>query len=418
MLSAIMKIPKSDKGTLLIGLTDGLNGASISYYGSVNFPEKWENHLKDALDSDFSKRLYGVLDDGGLASLVSRYVLSRFYLEGYPLPPQGKITRVTSLPAFSDALKIARLIVDMISELPYQYEAIIPAFGALKKEFCSKLSHEIRISDRLSLTSGNLIADNFKTSTDNFDIDGIFSSWDTKDPANRNIDSSSLYLTYRTSGFISDKYSPKPLADFYDDIRAFYGACAAFGMFYNFAASPKNVPAYIANHLTDSGRIFCHAQGAQTDIASASYLFTTKYTDDMLSEDNFEGFLSRVIKMFNCAERQRLKTSAIWLLRANLSNRGMDEILDATIAIEVLLGDREASDRVGLSKLMANRCAYSLGKNSDERKELYDFFIKFYRVRSDIVHSGRLKLGDDESKIVREGTKLAARIFSHEIDMS
>ena len=124
--------------------------------------------------------------------------------------------------------------------------------------------------------------------------------------------------------------------------------------------------------------------------------------------------LRPVIQLFNSEETQRLRTAAIWLLRGHRSGRGMDQILDSTIAIEVLLGDREASDRVGLSKLMANRCAYALGKSYNERKDLFEFFTRFYKVRSDIVHSGRMKLSESESEVVEKGIKLASRILKHE----
>jgi hypothetical protein len=78
------------------------------------------------------------------------------------------------------------------------------------------------------------------------------------------------------------------------------------------------------------------------------------------------------------------------------------------------MGDRDTSDRVGLTKLIANRCAYALGKSSKEREEIIDFFVQFYRVRSEVVHSGRTALQADERQIVNEGLMLAIRILQHE----
>jgi hypothetical protein len=125
-----------------------------------------------------------------------------------------------------------------------------------------------------------------------------------------------------------------------------------------------------------------------------------------------------VVKLFNSKGFQRLKTSCIWLFRSFHAERGMDKILSSTIAIEVLLGDRDASDRIGLSKLMANRCAYSLGRTAEDRQAIYQFFIEFYKLRSEIVHSGRLNISDDELKVVTEGLSLASRILCHEVAMN
>jgi hypothetical protein len=151
----------------------------------------------------------------------------------------------------------------------------------------------------------------------------------------------------------------------------------------------------------------------------ATNLFLSKRTREFAENGlPLQKLLAPAIKMFESKESSRLLTSAIWLLRAHLSTRGLDKILEASIAIEVLLGDREASDRIGLSKLMANRCAYSLGRSFEERKTLYDFFIRFYRVRSDIVHSGTFKLSEDENMVVRDGLSLASRLLVHEVGIS
>ena len=111
-------------------------------------------------------------------------------------------------------------------------------------------------------------------------------------------------------------------------------------------------------------------------------------------------------------------TAAIWIFRANLSGREMDKVLESAIAMEVLLGDRETSDRIGLSKLMANRCAYALGRSNSERKDITDFFAEFYRFRSEIVHSGRFKIEEDDKNIVSKGLDLAMRMLKHEVSLS
>ena len=96
----------------------------------------------------------------------------------------------------------------------------------------------------------------------------------------------------------------------------------------------------------------------------------------------------------------------------------MDRVLDSAIALEVLLGDRKMSDKIGLTRLMSNRCAYSLGKSQNSRDEIVNFFERFYAIRSDIVHTGRLYLDEDEEKIVLRGVELASQMLAFEHKLS
>ena len=108
----------------------------------------------------------------------------------------------------------------------------------------------------------------------------------------------------------------------------------------------------------------------------------------------------------------------MWLLRAYGSHRPIDRVLESTIALEVLLGDREMSDKVGLTKLMANRCAYSIGKTQSDRDEIIRFFLDFYKLRSDVVHTGRLLVNEGEEHLVERGLRLASEMLVFEQKLS
>jgi hypothetical protein len=231
-----------------------------------------------------------------------------------------------------------------------------------------------------------------------------------------------MYFSYMTSGIISDRNNSKFLNSFYDDIKSFYGASFAYDLFFTMP-NPffKEPTATIANLITGKDREFIHCGAVDTDLTEA-FAYYHRAPERPGFEAGQTGplsdFFGPVIALFNCQESQRLKTAAIWIFRAHTNQRWMDKILDASIAIEVLLGDREASDRIGLSKLMANRCAYSLGQSHSERQQLHDFFINFYKVRSDIVHSGRLGITKAEKQVVTRGISLAARLLRNEASMS
>jgi hypothetical protein len=80
-----------------------------------------------------------------------------------------------------------------------------------------------------------------------------------------------------------------------------------------------------------------------------------------------------------------------------------------------MLGDRDTSETVGISKLLGNRCAYLLGRSAEERDNIILDFGRIYRLRSSIVHSGKHKLEGDDRKVVDIAKRLCAEILAHEI---
>lgn len=155
---------------------------------------------------------------------------------------------------------------------------------------------------------------------------------------------------------ITDTNDAKVAQDFSDALRAVYGVLLSTDIVWNFPA------------LGARGNILIRAVEVDGDIPE--YVFVDPADDDLMRTTNFyiptsvrerhidvsrlKDIFSPAIKMFKSQDSARLQTSAIWLHRAHVSSRGLDKVLEAAIAIEVLLGDREASDRIGLSKLIAN----------------------------------------------------------------
>jgi hypothetical protein len=115
---------------------------------------------------------------------------------------------------------------------------------------------------------------------------------------------------------------------------------------------------------------------------------------------------------------RRLFTSCLWLFRAHTGTRPMDQLLYATISLEVLLGDRETADRIGLTKLLANRCAYLLGESRSQRDQIMTEFKDIYDIRSQIVHAGLHQFGREVEKASSRAKSLAARVIRKELALS
>jgi hypothetical protein len=102
------------------------------------------------------------------------------------------------------------------------------------------------------------------------------------------------------------------------------------------------------------------------------------------------------------------------------SHAGRDELLSfiqAMVVLEILLGDKKISDEIGIGELMRNRCAYLIGDSHEERAQLLDTFNKIYRVRSQIVHSGKHRLTLEERSLFSRLRWMCRRVIAKELDL-
>jgi hypothetical protein len=66
---------------------------------------------------------------------------------------------------------------------------------------------------------------------------------------------------------------------------------------------------------------------------------------------------------------------------------------------------------------MRNRCAYLIGTSQEDRINLLDAFNQIYRVRSQIVHSGKHRFTADERSLFFRLRWMCRRVISKELDL-
>lgn len=102
------------------------------------------------------------------------------------------------------------------------------------------------------------------------------------------------------------------------------------------------------------------------------------------------------------------------------SYMGTDELLafvQAMVVLEILLGDKAASDEIGLGELLRNRCAYLISDTHTERAELLRDFNSIYKVRSKIVHQGKHRLNAEERVLFNKLRWMCRRAISEEVNL-
>lgn len=142
----------------------------------------------------------------------------------------------------------------------------------------------------------------------------------------------------------------------------------------------------------------------------------------MLSEPQRRGYvkwcLEQIGMVFKAgAKGDRIRRAGRWLWDSYQGSNELLSFVQAMVAIEILLGDKEVSDLTGVTELLSNRCAYLLGSSQTERQEILETFRTIYRVRSQIVHSGKSRLSGKEQHLFFELRGLCRRVIKREMEL-
>jgi hypothetical protein len=86
-----------------------------------------------------------------------------------------------------------------------------------------------------------------------------------------------------------------------------------------------------------------------------------------------------------------------------------------SVALEAVLGVDAKKD--GVTERLADRCAYLIGNNVDERKKIRKEFEKFYSVRSDLIHGRSKRLNNEESIQLYWGAYTLDKVIGRELDL-
>ncbi len=110
----------------------------------------------------------------------------------------------------------------------------------------------------------------------------------------------------------------------------------------------------------------------------------------------------------------RLLNAARWYFDSHCGSSDQVRFVQICTALEVLLGDEKQGREAGLAALMANRCAYFLGRSDQERKKINEGFRDGYDIRSKIVHAGKNKLSGTDKAHFYYMQQLCASIIKKE----
>jgi hypothetical protein len=114
----------------------------------------------------------------------------------------------------------------------------------------------------------------------------------------------------------------------------------------------------------------------------------------------------------------RLQLAAKWFVESYSNNRDLLGFVQAMVCLEIILGDQEDSQELGLGATIRNRCAYLIGRSHREREEISNQLKEIYRVRSTIVHTGKDQLTRTDHIMLFHLREYCGRVLARELEIA
>jgi hypothetical protein len=232
------------------------------------------------------------------------------------------------------------------------------------------------------------------------------------------------YLQIRVEGYIAKYQSTEPYIDAVNLVKAFYGLLLALRLIELGGSFP--IPSV-------QSRVFVHRQVENVwqleDVRSIEprHLRTIErlrlLNHDALNSEQRRAVwltdrLGKVSAVLRSGDRARsLMLGAQWLFESYCGDDELLQFVQAAVVIEILLGDKAASDLTGLGELLANRCAYLIANSHAERDQVLKDFRQIYALRSKIVQQGHSRLTLNQRTLFGQLRRICNRIIQAEVEL-
>lgn len=357
-------------------------------------------------------------------SYLSKQLSANQKYESVALP-----IKLTDLENYSAPEKVAQQIVEEFDSLPWEYTISFKLGNEFVKYFNERIKNHI-LSESVLINSPDEEFINQYPLKDN--EDKILETPETFGGIinllfNRKLewDKNSTYINLIIKGFV-DRYGTS--STFENSIlllKTFLGLGIALKLFkfgYNYLNSINNVEA-IVNRKIDTkwiveGKLDLDRELSERIIDLVPEVFNEEQPDHKKNTVFSFMALNEMKFVFSNLEKAKKVVSASqWYFDSSVGTNELLSFIQLTIAIEILLGDKAATDLIGLGELLGNRCAYLIGESSSQRENILKEFKEIYRIRSRIVHSGERKLNYYERTLYNTLRWMCNRVIFEEIQL-
>jgi hypothetical protein len=336
---------------------------------------------------------------------------------------------LTDVERYKDSAATASKLIDAFDSLPWKYgmtiqfeEDLSATLGRLIGNYSISdafriVTPDVTFSNKFPLPSGTKIK--------NRSLGGRPSLYDYAIPIPQEWKGGAAYVQLETDGFVGQFGDTATVERVISEVKAFCGLATALRLFklsYKYNPTKENSEILVHQKVGDSWII---QRTLELD-ANISSTFSELVLDDHDGRLNSDAKLSAwalsilgsIKAVFsNRKKAERIILASQWVYDSYVGSNELLSFVLATVAIEILLGEKKVSDHIGLGELLRNRCAYLIGKSQQQRERILSEFQEIYDIRSKIVHRGKSRLGDHERMLLHKLQWMCGRVIREEINL-
>jgi hypothetical protein len=314
---------------------------------------------------------------------------------------------------------VTESVFDTIAALPVDYEIVIPLKSPQIRQLLFAEQHSINVTDQVRFFCTDLAGVHNDRHGEAEPPDTLA----TLVRGTRRWNPQYTYFGRKASGYVSNYFTTAPVMRGVSLFKELLGIGVARGVLdvERVASTGSFFREHIQIYASTGGENTWAASVACSD-AVGSLVGSIKAHPDALKTSGRERDL--ILKRFvsglsaTCQDGEgatRLRRSAAWYLDSRLNADEVLSFIQAVTCLEVVLGDKALSDRIGLGSLLANRCAYQVAVSAGDRANVLDEFKNIYEKRSRILHGGHDHLSGNDRAMVRTAQFLCTRTLNSEL---
>jgi hypothetical protein len=377
------------------------------------------------LDAKVLAEAQGYVDEHPLYEFVTDWLSRELEEQDSYVGGDDASSALTTNNAFSDLPAVSTRIVEEFCSLPRQYtftmeippnavEAIVPLVASLPLSDTTRLARpDDDFRSTYPLATGSESKDRRLLGL------GLLSI-----AADRSWNHDTCVFQMQRKGYTSRYAQSNTSEEAIASIKTFFGLGLALRVFtptWRYQPYPQRIRMYI--HRFEGGKWALHGSSElSSDVSEVIMNLKAESMDGKLDESQKKGLalygMNKLRAIYSAhGDISRIFLAAQWLFDSYTGYNQLLSFVQATVAMEILLGDKQTSDLIGLNELLRNRCAYLIGKSQAQRDELMKDFSKIYDVRSQIVHRGKARLSYSERELLSQLRWICGRVIQEEIDL-
>lgn len=381
-------LPTSLRKTLVSHIAQGLTESTVIHGAFVSLsPRMWRLHELVASGSKIDKALNAVLGD----QHVSDFVTNEVSMLNAGEWDTNSATELFESKLGKDAPSAwAETLVTALESLPWRYTAYSPLPGVIPAGLME--SAELPLTQASRLVAGASLEASRPAHKN--------ALWGGRSRSGFEWAPGTIYTQTDFEGYVPRTGESESARDLMRSILSAYGIALALGLLVDdpWRAAEESAPFYALCIFKEDGGPDAHVTNVDFDHAHLMKFKRLGNFSVFNSQTQSPDLHRRVGEIGKVLSKggPRLLNAARWYFDSHCGSSDQVRFVQICTALEVLLGDESQGREVGLASLMANRCAYFLGKNDKQRTQINEDFRAAYAIRSKIVHAGKSKLSTDD----------------------